>query len=281
MAIADNFGNLGAGGFQDLVKSWNNDTGKARQYAERWGYSPNQLANFYNQGNANSTLTGGQAATSLGIDPWNSSQSLGKAWQTMNPATGQFSIDPTSSGNFSGWQPGVSTIPEQQYSTGLPSNEHTPNQVTMPSMSMPGVPNWINDLSRGIPKWFEAYSGLQNLPGQIDKWTNESLKRQRATGDQVSSIFNTINEQRAGSGIMGGTEDSAAKANYLMQLTNAINDNKSNIMDRANTMKSQAISAMPGAAQYPVNAMASLYGTNASDQANWATLAAQLLNGGY
>jgi len=162
-----------------------------------------------------------------------------------------------------------------------PVTAGTPGQVTMPSMANINVPGWIQELSKSIPQWFDSMNNLQQLPNTIDSWLTESLKNQRGTGDQVLSLLGNISEQQAGSGIMGGTEDTALRSRILNDFMRQINDNKINLTNNANTMKSQAISAMPGAAINGVNAMSSLYGQNASDQYNWANLAAQMLTSNY
>ncbi len=183
-------------------------------------------------------------------------------------------------------QPGLTPDPPDPpaypvNNTSTPGYSNTPGQVTLPSMSMGGAPDWINDLSNSIPAWRTAFDNFSNLPSKIDNWSNEAMKYQRATGDQVTSILDQIGEQRAGSGVMGGTESNAIKARYLADFSKILNDNKLNIMSNANNMKSQAISALPGQAMSGIGAMTSLYGANAADQQNWANLAAQMINTGY
>jgi hypothetical protein len=148
-------------------------------------------------------------------------------------------------------------------------------------MSNENVPGWISDLSQGIPNYFNAYEEYKGLPGKIDEWTQNAMNRQRATGDQVSGIFNQVANQRAGSGIMGGTEQENVLAQMLTNLARIHGDNQSNIEMAGAGMKANAISGLPGTSMLPINAMAGLYGQNAADQQNWASLAANLLNTGY
>ena len=48
--------------FQNTVASWKGDKGKAVEYAEAHGYSSDDMVNYYNKGNENSTLTRGEGA---------------------------------------------------------------------------------------------------------------------------------------------------------------------------------------------------------------------------
>ena len=153
--------------------------------------------------------------------------------------------------------------------------------ITLPSMSNTNMPGYINTLSKGIPNYFDSYKNLTELPGKIDSWTNESLKRQRVTGDQITSLLGQIGEQRAGSGIMGGTEAQNRQANVLGDLNKLILSNQNNIMNQANTMKAGTIQNTPSMAMLPVNTMANLYSLNAGDQQFWADLAARMINTGY
>lgn len=153
--------------------------------------------------------------------------------------------------------------------------------ITMPSMTNTNMPNHINDLSQGIPNYFEAYDGLKDLPNKIDSWTDESLKRQRTTGDQVSTLLGQVGEQRAGSGIMGGTESQNLRSSTINDLNKIILGNQDNILNQANQMKAGVISSMPGAALGATDTMANLYSLNSSDQQFWANLAANMLNTGY
>ena len=93
--IADNFGRLGNQGFQDLVKSWNNDPSKAREYAEYHRYSPAQMADFYNRGNPAKPVTINEASGILGIDPSKAQENLG-GYQDPKQYT---------PGTLSGWSP--------------------------------------------------------------------------------------------------------------------------------------------------------------------------------
>lgn len=148
-------------------------------------------------------------------------------------------------------------------------------------MSNENAPKWMDDLSQGIPNYFEAYGNASQLPGKIDEWSQNAMNRQRATGDQVTGIFNQLGNQRAGSGIMGGTTQDNALAQAMTNLSKMYSDNRTNIDMAGNQMKANAISALPGQAMMPANLMAGIYGTNAADQQNWAALAANLLNMGY
>jgi hypothetical protein len=148
-------------------------------------------------------------------------------------------------------------------------------------MANSDAPGWISDLSSAIPQWQQSMDNFSQLPGQIDQWTNEAMKYQRGTGDQIQEILGQVGEQQAGSGIMGGTEDTALKSRMLMDFVRRINENKMNLSHNANTMKAQAISAMPGQAMQGISALSNLYGQNASDQFNWANLAAQMIQSNF
>lgn len=153
--------------------------------------------------------------------------------------------------------------------------------ITMPSMTDTNMPNYINDLSNGIPNYFDAYQGMKDLPGQIDNWADESIKRQRATGDQVTALLGQVGEQRAGSGIMGGTEAQNLRSNTINDLNKIILGNQDNILNQATQMKANTIASMPSMAMMPVDSMANLYSLNSNDQHFWASLAADMLNTGY
>jgi hypothetical protein len=164
---------------------------------------------------------------------------------------------------------------------GISGGGTTTGNITIPSNSNPLAQGWSDQLSKGIPEYFSALEGYKNLPSQIDEWMQNSLNRQRMTGEQATNIFNRVGNQRAGSGIMGGTENQNMEANVMAELAKIFNDNQTNIEMNGNTMKAQAISGLPGQTMLPINAMTSVYGTNANDQLGWANLAANMLNVGY
>ena len=143
------------------------------------------------------------------------------------------------------------------------------------------IPGYFDDLMAGIPKYNAAYANLARLPQMIDDWTDESLKRQRVTGDMATGVFNQVANQRAGSGTMGGTENQNLEANAQARLSQIILENQNNIQNQANQLKAGTYQNMPSAALMPVNAGLGLYGTSANEAANWGNIAMQTLLGGY
>ncbi len=164
--------------------------------------------------------------------------------------------------------------------SGLPAKPAT-NTIAMSSMSNINAPDWTNELAASIPNYFSAYQNAAKLPDQIDEWTANAMNRQRATGDQAASIFNEVGNQRAGSGIMGGTEYDNAIANYQTNLAKGLIDNKTSIEQAGNQAKANVIAGLPAQAMAGIDAMSSLYGQNAADQHAWANIAAQMINMGY
>lgn len=162
-----------------------------------------------------------------------------------------------------------------------PSNSLPAQNVTLPGMSNTNAPGWINSLGQSIPNYFDAYNSSKDLPNMIDNWMKNSINRQRMTGDQVKGIFNQVGNQRAGSGIMGGTEYDNSVAALTSNLAKIFEENQGNIEMTGNQLKANSISGLPTQAMAGINALTSLYGTNASDQQNWAQLAAQMINTGY
>ena len=153
--------------------------------------------------------------------------------------------------------------------------------VTLPGMSNTNIPGRVDALGQSIPNYFDAYNQSKELPGKIDTWMKDQINAQRFTGDQASDILTQIGNQRAGSGIMGGTEYDNSVAAMNANLVKLLNENKLNISNTGNQLKFNATNALPTMAMSGVNALTSLYGSNAADQQNWAQLAAQMINSSY
>ena len=166
---------------------------------------------------------------------------------------------------ISGFKPNV-TMPD------FPGNQSRMNQ---------GIPGYFEDLMGGIENYNKAYERLEGLPEEIDKWTGESLKRQRMTGDMSQGIMNRVAGQRAGGGIMGGTEAQNLEANEAARLNQIILENQNKIRQTGNQLKAGTIQGLPGQALQPVALGASLYGTTANEAANWGNIAMQTLLKGY
>jgi len=145
------------------------------------------------------------------------------------------------------------------------------NNINMPSMPQYTPILQFDGVGTSMPEWDAAYANLKTLPGQIDNWSNEAMKYQRGTGDQISSILGNLME-RGPAGIGGGTEKTALQSKYLTDFSRVLNDNKMNIMNNANNMKAQAISAMPGQAMQGVNAQQNADIMNMNNQYNYANL---------
>ena len=143
------------------------------------------------------------------------------------------------------------------------------------------IPEYFDSLMSGIPNYNTAYNNLASLPGKIDDWTDESLNRQRVTGDMATSAFNKVANQRAGSGIQGGTENQNLEANALANLSQIILENQNTIQSNADNLKAGTIQQTPSVAMQPVSAGLGLYGTTASEAANWGNMAMQTLLSGY
>jgi len=157
----------------------------------------------------------------------------------------------------------------------------TGGNISLPGMSNTNIPGVVDSLMPSIPNYFDAYKTAKGLPSQIDDWMGNQINAQRFTGEQASDILTQVGNQRAGSGVMGGTEYDNSVSNLTSQLVKLLNENKQNISNTGNQLKFNAINTLPTTAMSGVNALTSLYGANASDQLNWAQLAAQMINSNY
>jgi hypothetical protein len=156
-----------------------------------------------------------------------------------------------------------------------------PTDITLPESSNPDAEAWMEQLSQVLENYQNAYDQYARLSSDIDDWTQNALNRQRVTGDQVTEVLNSVANQRAGSGIMGGTEATNLDAATMAELADLLAENKSAIELAGNQAKSAAIAGLPETALSGIGQLLNLYSINAADQQNWATLAADLLNSGY
>ena len=93
---------------------------------------------------------------------------------------------------------------------------------SIPESSNPGLQDSINAFSNAPANFNTAFNAFQDLPNTIDQFTENSINRQRATGDQITGILNRVGNQRAGSGILGGTEQTGLRSDLLTNFARLI-----------------------------------------------------------
>ena len=143
----------------------------------------------------------------------------------------------------------------------------------------------MSNLNSMIPQYNQAVQGYAGLPGQIDKWTEDTVKNYRLGGDDIINTLNAVANDRASKNILGGTEATNLRSNMLSQLMQQILGLRANVESQGTALKAGAVSGLPGATQAPINALTSLIpgmktSTSASDQIDptaWAGQAANLL----
>ena len=168
--------------------------------------------------------------------------------------------------------PTTSTIPD------IPVGGGT---FDIPETSNVGLQGAIDAFSGAPGQFNQALSAFRNLPGTIDEFTQNAINRQRATGDQITSILNKVANQRAGSGILGGTEQTGLRADLLTNFARLIQENQGRIEREGNLLKADAIARLPQTALSGTSALINLFGANAQDKQAWANLAAQMINSGF
>ena len=259
------------------------------------GHAPDQAGLEYWTGKQRAGEDIGKAITGA-INPTNTASWASGQTKTYNPMTDvdkNYSDLYGKTGDAPGrdyWSKDVSSgrlLPSElrgaMVNAGGPPNQtlKTPGFVDNQAAMNAGIPSLFNRMTGNMDRYDKAYDRLEGLPGQIDEWTDEALKSQRMTGDMSQGIMNRVAGQRAGGGIMGGTEAQNLEANEAARLNQIILENQNKIRQTANQLKAGTIQGLPGQALQPVQMGLGLYGTTANEAATWGNMALQSLLKGY
>lgn len=122
--------------------------------------------------------------------------------------------------------------------------------------------------------WQNAYQNAQRLPETIDQWTRAS----GPTYDDIISRFVATANDRAGRGIMAGTEAENLRANLLSQLAR---DSRGDALQ----MKTQAAMSLPQIAGQGLGFLGDFLGMGKEsyqeDPSAWGSIVANLIRAGF
>lgn len=192
--------------------------------------------------------------------------------QNTDPYTGAIIPQGQTGGNFGGIVDAVGNIVNPGgSSTGAGTGTgggSTGGNINLPSTTIPGLEPIVTGLLG--TNFQDAYDKYAALPGQIDQFTDDAIKRQRLTGDQATRLLSKVAGQRASSGIQGGTEAENLRSGVINDFLKNITTNQQNLQATGAQMKASAISNLPQVALGGVTAGTNLFNSLSADQQGWA-----------
>jgi hypothetical protein len=112
--------------------------------------------------------------------------------------------------------------------------------------SRQGVENTLGQLTGdGMNRWNNSLTQASAMPGQIDQWASDRIKQQRLGADDWYNAMSGVARQRAGQGVLGGTETQALRGNTMSSLISDLVGRQDAIRDQANQQKLSSVMSMP------------------------------------
>jgi len=132
-----------------------------------------------------------------------------------------------------------------------------------------------------LPQYRQSVDFMMSLPEMIDKWAAEENKRTRVGGDEISDAFSQAANQRAGRGIMGGTEDDNLRALLLGQVRDRVMEKRAQTARDALLAKVSVGPAITQEMRSSAALLSNMFQTSADDNIRVANLIAQIIQAGY
>lgn len=89
-------------------------------------------------------------------------------------------------------------------------------------------------------------TGKGSMPSLIDDWASKAANSYQVSAQDIINTMNQVANQRAGHGIMGGTESQNLMANMLTNLMTPTLQNQANVYQNAMTAKAQTMPQLIG-----------------------------------